>query len=66
MGTISMLVLIAASVAGYSIARVDAVQQSLRIEYVQKVDYREDLGRIENALISLNNKMDKMNKSLSE
>jgi len=51
---------ITASVSGYAIARVDTLQQRISVEYVQKLDYRTDMGRIESALKSLNDKMDKV------
>ncbi len=60
MWILGVLITISAAVSGYAIARVDTVQQSLRIEYVQKSDYRADLGRIESALNCLNEKMDRV------
>ena len=60
MWILGVLITIAASVGGYAVARVDSVQQSLQVEYVQKVDYREDMGDLKDALKSLNFKMDRV------
>ncbi len=54
------LMLVVSSLSGYSVARVDSVQQDLSEKYVQKIDYRADLGRIETSLKCLNDKMDRV------
>lgn len=60
MWVIGGLVLIAIYVSSYSIARVDAVQNDLTANYVQKSDYRADIGRIDAGIQRLNEKMDRM------
>ena len=60
MGIFVVLIGIASSVAGYAIARVDSIQQSLTTEYVQKADYRCDMADLKASLNTLNKKMDDM------
>jgi len=60
MWILGVLIMIAASVGGYAVARVDNVQKSLQAEYVQKADYREDISDLKDALNRLNFKMDRV------
>ena len=60
MWILGVLITIAASVGGYAVARVDGLQKTLQVEYVQKIDYREDMSDLKESLRSLNNKMDRI------
>jgi len=60
MWILGVLITIAASVGGYAVARVDTVQKSLQLEYVQKIDYREDMSDLKRTLRDINNKMDRV------
>ena len=60
MWILGVLITIAASVGGYAVARVDGLQKTLQVEYVQKIDYREDMSDLKASLRSLNNKMDRV------
>lgn len=57
---IGLFILIAASIGGYAIARVDIVQNTLRTEYVQKEGYRVDIADLKHSLETLNKKMDRV------
>ena len=60
MWILGVLITIAASIGGYAVARIDTVQKSLQAEYVQKIDYRDDMTDLKRALRSLNDKMDRV------
>jgi len=60
MWILGVLITIAASVGGYAVARVDGLQKTLQVEYVQKIDYREDMSDLKASLRNLNNKMDRV------
>jgi len=60
MWILGVLITIAASVGGYAVARVDTVQKTLQEEYVQKVDYYEDMKYLKDTLKSLGHKIDRL------
>jgi hypothetical protein len=60
MWILGILITIFGALSGYAVNRVDSVQQSLRIEYVQKVDYRADIGEMKESLKCINDKMDRI------
>ena len=57
---IGLFILIATGMGGYAVARVDAVQDNLRSDYVQKEDYRCDIADLKHSLEILNKKMDRV------
>jgi len=57
---VGLFILIATGLGGYAVARVDTVQESLRIDYVQKIDHASDMAEIRHSLERLNIKMDKI------
>ena len=62
---IGLFIMIATSLGAYSVARIDVMQDTLRTEYVQKVDYRCDVDDLKHALDALNKKMDRVLESRS-
>ena len=57
---IALFIFIATGLGGYAVARVDVVQERMTKDYVQKVDYRVNISRIEEGIKDLNKKMDKV------
>ena len=57
---IALFIFIATGLGGYAVARVDVVQERMTRDYVQKVDYRVNISRIEEGIKDLNKKMDKV------
>ena len=60
MWAIGILMTIAGSVAAYAIVRVDGLQGLLQREYVQKVDYRDDVSDLKDSIKSINFKLDRL------
>ena len=60
MWVLGVLIMIASTLSGYAIARIDTVQQNLTEKYIQKTDYRIDMERIDSGIKSLNDKMDRI------
>lgn len=58
MTLIGLFILIATGIGTYSIVRVDNIDKCLRIDYVQKADYREDMQELKQGISTLNSKMD--------
>jgi len=57
---IGIFVVIAMSATGYSLIKIDATNESLRTDYVQKEDYRQDITELKDAIKELGYKMDRV------
>jgi len=57
---IGIFVLIAMGATGYSFIKIDATNESLRTDYVQKQDYRRDIADLKDAIKELSYKMDRV------
>jgi len=57
---IALFIFIATGLGGYAVARVDIVQERMTKDYVQMVNHRSDISRIESGIARLDVKMDKV------
>ncbi|MDO9535088.1 MAG: hypothetical protein Q7J85_07090 [Bacillota bacterium] len=57
---IGLLVLIAMAVSGYTVGRVDKIQNALASDYVQKIDYNRDRVELKELIKSMDIKIDRL------
>lgn len=57
---LGILMTICGTISVYAVGKIDTVQTSLRLEYVQKADYRLELAEIKEGLKCINEKMDRV------